>query len=254
MNLQIFENNHFGKVRVFEKNGEPWFIAKDIAETLDYRSASDMTRILDEDEKDMQIVSTLGGHQNVTVINESGFYSAILRSRKEEAKKFKKWVTSEVIPAIRKHGAYMTEETIEKVLSDPDTIIQLANRLKEEKAKRQLVEAKIEEQKPKVLFADAVSASKTSILVGELAKMLNQNGVDIGQNRLFIWLRENGYLIKRKGADYNMPTQYSMNLGLFEIKETTINHSAGHITISKTPKVTGKGQLYFISKLNTKVS
>lgn len=142
----------------------------------------------------------------------------------------------------------MTPETIEKTLTDPDFIIRLATKLKEEQLARQQAEKQIEEQKPKILFADAVTTSKTPILVGELAKLLKQNGIDMGQNRLFQWLRDNGYLIKRRGTDYNMPTQYSMEMGLFEVKETSITHSDGHISINKTPKITGKGQVYFINK------
>ena len=184
----------------------------------------------------------------MTVINESGLYSLILSSKLPNAKKFKHWVTSEVLPSIRKHGAYMTPETLEQALTSPDFLIKLATELKTEKEKRQALEVQAEENKPKVLFADAVSVSNTSILVGDLAKIIKQNGVNIGANRLFAWLRDNGYLIKRKGNDYNMPTQYSMDLKLFEVKETVITHSDGHTSISKTPKVTGKGQQYFVNK------
>ena len=175
-------------------------------------------------------------------------YSLVLSSKLPKAKVFKRWVTAEVLPSIRKHGAYMTADTIEKVLSDPDTIIKLATDLKEEQQKRKALEAKAAEDKPKVLFADAVATAKTSILIGELAKLLKQNGVDMGQNRLFKWLRDNGYLVKREGVDYNAPTQKSMNLGLFEVKETVINQPDGGIRISKTTKVTGKGQQYFVNK------
>ena len=231
----------------------PLFMAKDIAGWIEHTNPTVMLQSIDENEKVLNNVYTLGGNQEAWFLTEDGLYEVLMQSRKPIAKEFKKKV-KEILKDIRKHGIYMTEETIEKVLADPDTIIQLATQIKEEKAKRQLLEAKMEEQKPKVIFADAVSTSKTSILVGELAKILNQNGIDIGQNRLFIWLRENGYLIKRKGTDFNMPTQYSMNLGLFEIKETSISHSDGHITTNKTPKVTGKGQIYFINKFTTKAS
>ena len=183
----------------------------------------------------------------MTIINESGLYSLVLSSKLPTAKQFKRWITSEVIPSIRKHGAYMTPETIEKVLLNPDTIINLASQLKSEREKRIALEGKVEEDRPKVIFADAVSTAKNSILIGELAKLLKQNGVDMGQNRLFKWLREHGFLIKREGIDYNMPTQRSMELGLFEIKETAITHADGHISISKTPKVTGRGQQYFVN-------
>lgn len=183
----------------------------------------------------------------MTVVNESGLYNVILRSDKPEAKPFRKWVTSKVLPSIRKHGAYMTPQKIEEVLLNPDTIIKLATELKAEQEKRVALESKVEQDKPLVAFVNSVSVAKTSILVGELAKLLKQNGVDMGQNRLFAWMRENGYLISRKGTDYNMPTQRSMEMELFEIKESTISHGDGHTSISKTPKVTGKGQIYFIN-------
>ena len=242
---RIFDYNGH-QVRTVVKDNEPWFVAKDVCNILEIDSSQ--TRRLDEDEKGLYSIQTPGGTQQMICVNEPGLYSLILGSRKKEAKQFKRWVTHEVLPSIRKHGAYMTPETIEKVLLNPDTIIKIATQLKEEQEKRKEAERIIEEQRPKVIFADAVSASETSILVGELAKLLKQNGIDIGQNRLFEWMRENGYLIKRKGTDYNMPTQRSMELGLFEIKETSITHSDGRISISKTPKVTGKGQLYFINK------
>ena len=171
----------------------------------------------------------------------------MLSSKLPGAKQFKRWITSEVIPSIRKHGGYLTPDKLEEVLLKPDTLIQLAQNLKAEQEKRKALEVKMEEQKPKVLFAESVEAAKTSILIGELAKLLKQNGINIGQNRLFEWLRNNGYLIKRQGSDYNMPTQRAMEMGLFEIKETTITHSDGHIHVSKTPKVTGKGQVYFVN-------
>lgn len=184
----------------------------------------------------------------MTIINESGLYSLILSSKLPTAKRFKRWVTSEVLPAIRKHGAYLTEQKVEEILTNPDTIIKLATQLKEEREARKQAEQLIEAQKPKVIFAEAVSASKTSILVGELAKILRGNGIPIGQRRFFQWLRENGYLIKRKGTDYNMPTQRSMELGLFEIKEGSYVNGDGVNVITKTPKLTGKGQNYFINK------
>jgi anti-repressor protein len=169
------------------------------------------------------------------------------------AAKFENWVFNEVLPTIRKHGAYMTPEKIEEALLNPDTLIKLATDLKLERARRHELEAKTLADRPKVIFADSVTASETTILIGELAKILKQNHIDIGQNRLFQWLRDEGYLIKRKGTDFNMPTQYAMELGLFYIKETAITHSDGHISVSKTTKVTGKGQEFFINKfLNTR--
>lgn len=235
-------------LQAFSKDGEAWFTAKDVAQVLDYSSTQAMTRSLDDDEKGMQIVHTLGGDQNVTIISEAGLYSATLRSRVPEAKKFKRWVTHEVLPSIRRHGAYATPATVEKLLADPDTAIQLLETIKAERAERARLELEAEANAPKVLFADSVATSNTTILVGELAKILRGNGIDIGQNRLFAWLRENGYLIRRKGSDWNMPTQYAMDIGLFEIKETAITHSDGHITVNKTPKVTGKGQAFFVNK------
>lgn len=235
------------EVRTIQRDGEPWFVLKDVCNILHIGNAADVYNRLDDDEKGVGQIDTLGGCQKMNIINESGLYNVILRSDKPEAKPFRKWVTSEVLPTIRKHGAYMTPETIEKALTDPDTIIQLATTLKEERAARLALEAQAQADKPKVLFADAVATSKTSILIGELAKLISQNGISIGQNRLFAWMRDKGYLIRRKGSDYNMPTQRSMELGLFEIKETVVAHADGRTSTNKTPKVTGKGQQYFIN-------
>lgn len=247
--LQIFDNEEFGEVRVVEQNGEPWFIGKDVAEILGYQNGSrDINRHVDEEDRQNYQNGTLETNRGMTIINESGLYSLILSSKLPQAKQFKRWVTSEVLPSIRKHSAYMTPEKIEEILLNPDTIIDLAQELKDERNLRYKLQDKIERDRPKTLFADAVATSQTSILIGELAKILRQNGVEIGQNRLFSKLRDNGYLIKRKGSDWNMPTQKSMDLGLFEIKERTINNPDGSIDIKKTPKVTGKGQQYFINK------
>lgn len=244
--LQVFKNEQFGEIRTIIKDGEPWFVAKDISGILGYSETNRMTSRLDEDET----ISTrlVGMNMNSTLINESGLYNAVLGSNKLEAKKFKKWVTAEVLPSIRKHGTYMTDNTIEKALTDPDFLIKLATNLKEEKLKRVAAENKLVLQQPKVIFADAVSTSHTSILVGDLAKILKQNGIEVGAKRLFEHLRKDGYLIKRKGTDYNMPTQKSMELNLFEIKETAISHADGHTSISKTPKITGTGQVYFVNR------
>lgn len=249
-NLQVFKNEQFGEVRVMEHNGEPWFVGKDIAEILGYeRSTKAVADHVDPEDRDaVPIQDSIGRMQNTPIINESGLYSLILSSKLPQAKQFKRWVTSEVLPSIRKHGTYMTPEKIEEVLLNPDTIISLAQELKDERALRNRLQDKIEKDRPKTIFADAVAASKTSILVGDLAKLIKQNGVDTGQKRLFQWLRENGYLIKRKGADWNMPTQRAMDKGLFEVKETVITHADGHTSVSKTVKVTGKGQQYFINK------
>lgn len=180
-------------------------------------------------------------------IPENVFYRLAMKAKNEAAETFQAKIADEVIPSIRKHGAYMTPETLEAAILNPDTMIRLCTALKDEQDKRKALEVKMEEQKPKVLFAESVEVAKTSILIGELAKLLKQNGINIGQNRLFERLRNNGYLIRRQGSDYNMPTQRAMEMGLFEIKETTITHSDGHIHVSKTPKVTGKGQVYFVN-------
>lgn len=246
--LQIFNSPEFGAIRTIEKDGEPWFVGKDVAEILGYTNTPKAIKDhIDYEDKLTERIVMSGQSREAILINESGLYSLVLSSKLPTAKKFKRWVTNEVIPSIRKHGAYMTPETLEKVLLSPDTLMQLAQNLKDEQEKRKVLETKIEQDKPKVLFADAVASAKTSILIGELAKLLKQNGVDIGQNRLFEWMRQNGYLIRRQGSDYNMPTQRSMEQGLFEIKETTVVHADGHTHINKTPKVTGKGQAYFVT-------
>ena len=246
--LKIFKNEEFGEVRTVAIDGEPWFVGKDVADILGYQNGSrDINRHVYPDDRQNYQNGTFETPRGMTVINESGLYALIFGSKLESAKRFKHWVTSEVLPSIRKHGAYMTESTLEKALTSPDFLIQLATELKTEKEARQALEMQAEKNKPKVLFADAVSASHTSILIGDFAKILKQNGIEIGQKRLFSWLREHGYLIKG-GNSRNMPTQRSMEMNLFEVKETTITHSDGHITISKTPKMTGKGQVYFVDK------
>ncbi|WP_416144945.1 phage antirepressor [Planococcus koreensis] len=241
-------NYEGSEVRTVRKEQDIFFIAKDVCEVLDHSDVSVAVSRLDDDEKLTQTMFVSGQNRKVWLVNESGLYSLILTSRKPEAKKFKRWVTQEVLPSIRKHGTYMTPDTIEKVLADPDTIIQIATQLKEERLKRQQAELMVQEQKPKVLFADSVEASKSSILIRELAVLLKQNGINTGERRLYEWMRDNGYLVRRHGSDRNTPTQRSMNLGLFEIKETPINHNSGLITVNKTTKVTGKGQVYFINK------
>lgn len=248
-NLKIFENPEFGSIRTVEINNEPWFVGKDVVSILGYQNGSrDINVHVDDGDRLKYQISTAGQMREQTIINESGLYSLILSSKLPKAKEFKHWVTSEVLPAIRKHGGYLSPEKIEEVLSDPDTIIKLATNLKEEQAKRREAEAALKEAKPKIIFADAVSASDQTILIGDLAKIIKQNGHDIGQKRLFQWLRDNGYLIKRQGSDYNSPTQRAMEMGLFRIKETAVTHADGHVTVSKTVKVTGRGQNYFVNK------
>lgn len=250
-NLQIFKSPDFGQVRTIQQNGEPWFIGKDVAEILGYKKPENAIAVhVDDEDKTTTLIQGTGSNykSNAVIINESGLYSLILSSKMPKAKEFKRWVTSEVIPAIRKHGGYLTADKIEQALTDPDMIIKLATTLKEERAARQQAEANLQAAKPKVLFADAVSASDSTILIGDLAKILKQNGYNTGQKRLFQWLRDNGYLIKRQGADYNSPTQRSMELGLFRVKETPIIHADGHVTVNKTVKVTPKAQIYFANK------
>lgn len=251
--MQVFNNPEFGDIRVIEINKEPWFVGRDIAGALGYSNTRDAleAHVDPEDRRVFQKSESATfeiPNRGLTLVNRSGVYALILSSKLPSAKKFKRWVTSEILPSVEKHGAYMTPEVIERTLTDPDYIIQLATTLKEERQKRKALEQQAAADRPKVLFADAVSASHTSILVGELAKLLRQNGVDIGQNRLFSWLRDNGYLIRRSGTDYNMPTQRSMEMGLFDIKETAITRSDGSVTVSKTVKVTPKAQIYFINK------
>ena len=224
-----------------DENGEPWFVAKDVCDILGLENSRKATAELDPDEKNTVTISDgIPGNPNKTIISEPGLYKLIMRSRKPEAKEFQRWVSHEVLPSIRKHGAYMTQQTLDKALTSPDFLIQLATKLKEE-------QEKVKELEPKARFADAVAASDGTCLIGELAKMLRQNGLDIGQNRLFAQLREDGYLGKT-GSNRNVPTQKAMDLGLFLIKETAITHSDGHVTINRTAKCTAKGQTYFINR------
>ena len=244
--LQVFsyEGN---EVRTVQKGSEILWVLKDVCGILGIEKYRDAATRLDDDEREPVLVDTLGGRQEMIAVTESGLYSIILLSRKPEAKKFKRWVTHEVLPTIRKHGAYVTPAKLEELMNDPDSWIKVLTALKEERAAKERLQLEATENKPKVIFADAVSVSEGTILIGELAKILKGNGIEIGQNRLFEKLRQDGYLIKRKGTDYNAPTQRAMDLGLFRVKETAITHSDGHVTISKTTKVTGKGQQYFIN-------
>ena len=249
-NLKIFENKEFGSIRTVEVDGQPYFIGKDVAEALGYAKARNAiaAHVSQEDKKDALIQGDLGGTQAMTIINESGLYSLILSSKLESAKRFKHWVTSEVLPSIRKHGVYMTDTTLEQALTNPDFLIQLATKLKEEQEARKKLEEQAERDKPHTILGRAITTANTSILVGDLAKLAKQNGVNTGAKRMFEWMRENGYLIKRKGTDWNLPTQRSMEMGLFEIKESVHVDGNGCNKITRTPKVTGKGQEYFINK------
>lgn len=247
--LQIFKNEEFGEIRTIEVNNQPWFVGKDVADILGYSNGSrDINNHVEEEDRLKYQIGTAGQLRKQTLINESGLYSLILSSKLPTAKKFKRWVTGEVLPSIRKNGGYLTPEKVEEVLSNPDTIIKLATDLKEERAKRKEAENRLEEAKPKVLFANAVTESDGTILIGDLAKFIKQNGRDIGQKRLFAWMRENGYLIKQKGSSYNMPTQRAMDMGLFKVKESSIVQPDGVVRLTRTVKVTGKGQIYFINK------
>lgn len=241
-NIQLFNSPEFGQIRTITDNDGIYFVGKDVAQALGYSNQRDaLARHVDDEDKGVVKRDTPGGVQDVTTINESGLYSLVLSSKLPSAKRFKRWVTSEVLPALRRQGGYMLANANET----PEQIMARALKIADEALKRK--DAIIEEMKPKALFADAVGASDNTCLVGELAKMLRQNGVDIGANRLFERLRNEGFLGKY-GSNYNVPTQRSMELGLFRIKETAIQHSDGHVTLQRTPKCTGKGQRYFIKR------
>ena len=252
--LNFFENGEF-EIRTTTKNGEPYFSLLDVCKILDIKNSRDAKGRLNKDGVGTtDVIDSLGRTQQADFINEANLYKLAFQSRKPQAERFTDWVTSEVLPAIRKHGAYMSEEVIEKTLSDPDYLIKLATNLKEEKAKRALAEAENERNKPKVLFADAVSASSRSCLMGELAKMISQEAIrqgridgKIGQNKLFAWMRNNGYLCK-SGERKNQPLQQYVEQGLFEMKKGSYVDSRGANVVTTTTKVTGKGQIYFINK------
>lgn len=252
--IQIFKNDSFGAVRTTtDENGKILFCGKDVATALGYKKTADAISAHCKGVCEIPTPSN-GGVQMMKFITEGDVYRLTFGSKLPTAEKFTDWVADEILPTIRKHGAYMTEQTLEQALTSPDFLIQLATQLKEEKEKSAQLETTVNKQnellersKPLVCFANCVKTAETSILVGELAKLLKPNGINIGQKRLFEWLRNNGYLVK-SGSDKNMPTQYSMERGWFEIKETVISHSDGHTSISKTPKITGRGQIYFINK------
>lgn len=240
--LQIFKSPEFGQVRTVEIDGKIYFVASDIAKALGYTNTS---KAINDHCKGVtkRYIPTNGGNQEMNIIPEGDIYRLAAKSELPGAEKFESWIFDEVLPTIRKHGMYATEE----LLNDPDLAIKAFTALKEERQRRLEAEQQIQLDKPKVLFAEAVEVSKSSILIGELAKILKQNGIEIGQNRLFAWMREEGYLCK-SGENYNLPTQYSMELGLFEIKKTTINNPDGSVRVTRTTKVTGKGQIYFVNK------
>lgn len=246
MNLQIFKNEEFEEVRTITKDDEPMFCLIDICKALEIRNATDVAKRLDEDELTRLNLGSRAGETNF--ITESGLYAVILRSDKPNAKKFRKWVTSEVLPSIRKNGGYIAgQETLSDEELMAKALLVANNKIAERDKIIEQKQARIEQMKPKEIFADAVSASHTSILVGDLAKLICQNGYQIGQKRLFDWLRANGYLIK-SGGSYNMPMQRYVEQGLFEIKESNLVNPDGSVRITKTTKVTGKGQVYFVNK------
>ena len=261
-NIEIFSNDEFGSIRTLNINGEPWFVGKDVAEVLGYSNPRKaIIDHVDEDDKGVTKCDTLGGIQNLTVINESGLYSLILSSKLPNAKKFKRWVTNEVLPSIRKHGVYATEMTIEKTLSDPDYIIQILSAFKKEKEDKEKLQIEnsqqkeiivnlneqIENDKPKIEFSQQIHNSKDTILVRELAKIISSNGVNIGERKLYSMLRDNGFLISKQGLDYNSPTQKSMNLGLFKVVESAVKTNYGTTKINRTTRVTPKGQEYLLN-------
>lgn len=245
--IQVFDNGEFGSIRaLLDENGEPCFVTKDVLGILELDRTA--LRKLDDDEKGVDLIHTLGGEQRMTTVTEPGFYKLVMRSRKPEAKAFQRWVTHEVLPALRREGGYMVaraDETPEETMARALLLAQ--GTMERQKRRIAGLEAENEAMRPKALFADAVAASDGTCLVGEFAKMLRQNGVEVGQNRLFAMLREDGYLGKA-GCNRNVPTQRSMEMGLFRIKETAITHSDGHVTINRTPKLTGKGQRYFLER------
>ena len=246
MELQIFSNSEFGEIRTITKDDEPWFVASDICRSLDLSNPTMAMQRIDDDEKAKFNLGLSGGETNC--VNEYGLYSLALASRKKEAKDFKRWITHEVLPSIRKNGGYIAgQETMSDDELMAKALLVANNKIAERDKIIEQKQARIEQMKPKEIFADAVATSHTSILIGDLAKLICQNGVQIGQKRLFVWLRDRGYLIK-SGSSYNMPTQRYIEQGLFEIKESNLVNPDGSVRITRTPKVTGKGQVYFVNK------
>ena len=252
--LQVFQNERFGEVRTVIREGQPWFVAADVCRVLELDPTA--TRRLDEDEKDtLRLTQGTSGNPNVTIVNEPGLYVLVMGSRKPEAREFRRWITHEVIPSIRQTGGYVGNDDLflQTYLPYADESTKAMFRatlatINDQNRKIAEQSRKIEQDAPKVLFASSVEASSTGILIGALAKLLRQNGVELGQNRLFERIRKDGYLISRPGSDWNMPSQRSMEAGFMRIKESTVTHADGHISVNKTPVVTGKGQVFFINK------
>ena len=244
--IQIFHSAQFGQVRTVIKDDQPWFVASDVCKALELDKTWNALQRLDADEKGTTSISTPGGKQDMSIINEPGLYALVLGSRKPEAHAFKRWITHEVLPDIRKRGMYATGGFVEKAINDPDSMIRMLHEYKAEKERREALEYQMLLDAPKVLFAESVEGSRQNILIGEFAKLLKQNGVNIGQNRLFERLRKEGYLCSAPGM-YNIPTQRAMEMKLFEIKERTVLNPDGSNRLTRTPMVTGKGQIYFIN-------
>ena len=249
--LQIFNNSEFGEIRTFkEPDGSVTFCGADVAKSLGYKDTVNALKLHCKEDGVAfhHIIDSMGRTQQAKFITKGNLVRLAASSQLPGAEKFESWIFDEVIPSVLEHGAYATPETLDKMISSPEFGIKILTALKNEQEQRKALETKVEADKPKVLFADAVATSESPMLIGELAKVIKQNGVDIGEKRLFEWMRENSYLIRRKGTDYNAPTQKSMEMGLFRVKETAITHSDGHVTVNRTTKVTGKGQQYFINK------
>ena len=245
--MQIFKNDEFGAIRTVVVDGEAWFVGKDVVNILGYQNGSrDINRHVDEEDRQNYQNGTFESNRGLTIINESGLYSLILSSHLESAKRFKRWVTAVVLPSIRRDGGYLDgQDSMSEEELMAKAILFADNKIKH-------LQDDVTRMRPKEIFADAVATSDRSILIGELAKILKQNGVDTGQQRLFERLRSEGFLVSGNRSDRNMPTQRSMQMGLFEIKETAVTHADGHVTVNKTPKVTGKGQQYFINRFLTR--
>ena len=253
--IEVFSNGEFRVRTTVDTDGTVWFVARDIAEALEYKEStvnnaiSALFQSVPEIWKGKKRIFTHGGEQEMLCLTEQGVYFFLGRSDKKKALPYQMWIAGDVVPSIRKHGVYLTPHAQEELITNPDFIIRLAQELKAERIKVKALQEQAAEDRPKVIFADAVDASQESILIGNLAKILRQNGIEIGQNRLFAWLRENGYLMSCRGERWNMPTQSSVERGLFEVKTRIINNPDGSTRITHTTKVTGKGQIYLVNEL-----
>lgn len=247
--VELFSNREFGDLRVMEEDGRTMFCGKDVAAALGYVNTKDaLSRHCHGVAKHYPIIDSLGREQQARFITEGDVLRLIVSSKLPQAQAYERWVFDEVLPSIHRTGGYIAakpDETPEEIMAR--ALLVANDTMKRQRERIEGLSAENAELRPKALFADAVAASDGTCLVGELAKMLRQNGVDIGQNRLFGWLRDNGWL-GRSGCNRNVPTQRAMDMGLFRIKETAVTHSDGHVTVTRTPKVTGKGQRYFVDK------